>query len=137
LLDSVRGLPRVVAHELVHTQQHYPLIGSLTGGPKILRGSLLRHSIAEGSADFIASLLLGPSLLESVGAGARGHGLGGLPTRGAQPGLQRLALQRMEPEGAEGSAARPGLLDGISHHPGLLRSCPGQAAGDHRYPLDP
>ena len=59
LLDSARGVPRIVAHELVHTQQDYPFMGSLTGGPTFLRGSLLRHSITEGSADFIASLLLG------------------------------------------------------------------------------
>lgn len=56
---SVASLPRTVAHELVHTQQHYPLWGSMTGGPVFLRGTLLRHSIMEGSANFIASLLMG------------------------------------------------------------------------------
>jgi len=55
---SIAGLPRLVAHELVHTQQHYPLWGSMTGGPAFLRGTLLRHSIKEGSANFIASLIM-------------------------------------------------------------------------------
>lgn len=56
---SSSGLPWLVAHELVHTQQRYPLMGALTGGPRFLRGSVLRHSIAEGSADFIAELVTG------------------------------------------------------------------------------
>jgi hypothetical protein len=59
VVNSVRDLPWIVAHELVHTQQDYPWFGSMNGGPKFLRGSLLRHSIAEGSADFIASLITG------------------------------------------------------------------------------
>lgn len=59
LIDNVAHLPRVVAHELVHTQQNYPFWGSMTGGPSFLRGSLLRVAITEGSADFIASLLTG------------------------------------------------------------------------------
>lgn len=58
LNNSVASLPRVVAHELVHTQQHYPFFGSMTGGPSFLRGTLLRQSIMEGSANFIASLLI-------------------------------------------------------------------------------
>jgi len=56
---SAAGLPWLVAHELVHTQQHYPFLGAMTGGPPLLRGSVLRHSIAEGSADFIAELVTG------------------------------------------------------------------------------
>ena len=47
----------MVANELVHTQQNYPFIGSFNGGPKFIRGPLVRHAIAEGSADFIASLV--------------------------------------------------------------------------------
>src|SRR5690606_15842616 len=56
---SSEGLPWLVAHELVHTQQRYPALGMLTGGPRFLRGSVLRHSIAEGAADFIAELATG------------------------------------------------------------------------------
>ncbi len=56
---SSAGLPWLVAHELVHTQQHYPLLGAMTGGPRFLRGTVLRHSIKEGSADFIAELVTG------------------------------------------------------------------------------
>lgn len=59
LNNSVASLPRVVAHELVHTQQDFPLLGSMTGGPSFVRGTLLRHSIMEGSANFLASLLMG------------------------------------------------------------------------------
>ena len=58
LNNSVASLPRVVAHELVHTQQDYPFLGAMTGGPSFLRGTLLRHSITEGSANFIASLVM-------------------------------------------------------------------------------
>ena len=58
LNNSVASLPRVVAHELVHTQQNYPFPGSMTGGPSFLRGTLLRHAITEGSANFIASLVM-------------------------------------------------------------------------------
>lgn len=49
----------VVAHEFVHTQQDYPWIGILTGGPSFLRGTLLRQSIMEGSANLIAELVTG------------------------------------------------------------------------------
>jgi len=52
-------LPWTVAHELAHTQQDYPLWGSLTGGPRFLRATLLRASITEGSADVVAELLTG------------------------------------------------------------------------------
>jgi predicted Zn-dependent protease DUF2268 len=52
-------LASVVAHEFVHTQQDYPWIGILTGGPSFLRGSLLRQSIMEGSANLIAELVTG------------------------------------------------------------------------------
>jgi hypothetical protein len=52
-------LPWTVAHELAHTQQDYPLWGSLTGGPRFLRGTLLRASITEGSADLVAEVLTG------------------------------------------------------------------------------
>ncbi len=48
-----------IAHEFVHTQQQYPWLGALTGGPSFLRGSLLRHSIKEGSANLVAELLTG------------------------------------------------------------------------------
>lgn len=58
LNGSVASVPRTVAHELVHTQQDYPFLGAMTGGPSFLRGTLLRHSIMEGSANFIASLLM-------------------------------------------------------------------------------
>ena len=56
---SVVGMPSLIAHEFVHTVQDYPLWGSLTGGPGWLRGSLLRQSVKEGSADFLAELVTG------------------------------------------------------------------------------
>lgn len=56
---SVDGLPWVIAHEIVHTQQDYPLWGAMNGGPKFLRGPLVRHAIMEGSANFIAELVTG------------------------------------------------------------------------------
>lgn len=59
---SLAGIGSTVAHEFVHTQQHYAWIGSLTGGPAFLaplKGTLLRASITEGSADFVAELLTG------------------------------------------------------------------------------
>ena len=52
-------LASIVAHEFVHTQQDYPWIGIFTGGPSFLRGSLLRQSIMEGSANLIAELVTG------------------------------------------------------------------------------
>ncbi|CAN5388652.1 hypothetical protein BH09GEM1_BH09GEM1_38810 [soil metagenome] len=52
-------LASTIAHEFIHTQQHYPLMGTMTGGPRFMRGSLLRHSIKEGSANLIAELLTG------------------------------------------------------------------------------
>jgi hypothetical protein len=52
-------LAGVVAHEFVHTQQDYPWIGIFTGGPSFLRGTLLRQSIMEGSANLIAELVTG------------------------------------------------------------------------------
>jgi hypothetical protein len=58
LNNSIANLPRVVAHELVHTQQNFPFFGSMTGGPSFLRGTLLRQSVMEGSANFIASLVM-------------------------------------------------------------------------------
>jgi hypothetical protein len=64
---SVKGLPGMIAHELVHTQQHYPLMGAMTGGPKFLRGSLLRHAIKEGSANFIAELLTDEPVRDAFG----------------------------------------------------------------------
>jgi len=52
-------LSSTVAHEFVHTQQDYPWIGIFTGGPSFLRGTLLRQSIMEGSANLIAELVTG------------------------------------------------------------------------------
>jgi hypothetical protein len=59
LMSSPAGLPRLVAHEAVHTQQKHPGIRKLTGGPVFLRGTVLRHSVVEGAADFIAELATG------------------------------------------------------------------------------
>ncbi|MEP6730345.1 MAG: DUF2268 domain-containing putative Zn-dependent protease [bacterium] len=64
---SVDGLARVVAHELTHTQQDFPLIGAMNGGPEFWRGSLLRHSIMEGSADLVAELLTGQPIRNEYG----------------------------------------------------------------------
>lgn len=58
--DPSRLAP-IVAHEFVHTQQDYPWIGIFTGGPSFLRGTLLRQSIMEGSANLIAELVTGTS----------------------------------------------------------------------------
>ncbi len=59
MLHSRSGLTWTLSHELGHTQQHYPWWGSLTGGPVFLRGTLLRQSIMEGSADLVAEVLTG------------------------------------------------------------------------------
>ncbi|HSM06728.1 MAG TPA: DUF2268 domain-containing putative Zn-dependent protease [Longimicrobiales bacterium] len=64
---SVAGLPWTIAHELVHTQQDHPRLGSLTGGPRLLRGTLLRHAIVEGAADFIAELVTGRPVVNPFG----------------------------------------------------------------------
>lgn len=60
LIGSIEGLPRTITHELMHIQQDYPLWGAMTGGPSFLRGSVLRHSIKEGAASFLADLVVGP-----------------------------------------------------------------------------
>lgn len=59
LLGGVEHLPRLIAHEAVHTQQRYRGIRRLTGGPAFLRGTVLRHSINEGAADFLTELITG------------------------------------------------------------------------------
>ena len=58
-IDDPSSLAPIVAHEFVHTQQDYPWIGIFTGGPTFLRGTLLRQSIMEGSANLIAELVTG------------------------------------------------------------------------------
>lgn len=49
VLDSMERIPFIVAHELVHYQQDHPADDQ----------TLLRRSISEGAADFIASLIAG------------------------------------------------------------------------------
>ncbi|MEP7002113.1 MAG: DUF2268 domain-containing putative Zn-dependent protease [bacterium] len=56
---NVERIAGTIAHEFVHTQQHYPYIGAMSGGPTFLQGSLLRHSIKEGSANLVAEVLTG------------------------------------------------------------------------------
>ena len=60
VLKPVESIPLVVAHELVHYQQKYPK-GART---------LLSASIQEGSADFIAKLLVGGHTNEHIHAWA-------------------------------------------------------------------
>jgi len=64
---SSAGLPWTIAHELVHTQQHYPWFGSWSGGPRFLRGTLLRLTITEGAADFVAELVMGKAVRNEYG----------------------------------------------------------------------
>ena len=59
LLGSTKGLPVMTIHELVHTQQHYPALKVITGGPNFIRGTVLAQSVKEGSADFLAELVTG------------------------------------------------------------------------------
>jgi uncharacterized protein YjaZ len=59
LMGNPSGVPKTVAHEFVHTLQDYPWLGALAGGPSFLRGTVLRYSIMEGSASFIADLVTG------------------------------------------------------------------------------
>jgi uncharacterized protein YjaZ len=49
VLKPVDAIPHIVAHELIHYQQHYPDTSS----------TLLAASIAEGSADFLAEMISG------------------------------------------------------------------------------
>jgi len=70
---SVDNLAGVMAHELIHTQQEFPFFGSMTGGPSFLRGSLLRHSIAEGSANFLAEILTGTPVRNAFGEAHEGE----------------------------------------------------------------
>lgn len=58
-LGSLTDLPVLTVHELVHTQQHYPIFKVITGGPGFIRGTVLAQSIKEGSADFLAELATG------------------------------------------------------------------------------
>jgi hypothetical protein len=59
VIEDAGGVPCLVAHELAHAQQRYRRLGTLTGGPAFLRGSLLAQSIKEGVADFVAELITG------------------------------------------------------------------------------
>jgi hypothetical protein len=70
---SMDNLAGVMAHELIHTQQEFPFLGSMTGGPAFLRGSLLRHSIAEGSANFLAEILTGTPVRNVFGEAHEGE----------------------------------------------------------------
>jgi uncharacterized protein YjaZ len=65
--NSSQRLPWTIAHELAHTQQQYPWFGAMTGGPRFLRGTLLRHAIAEGAADFVAELITGEPVRNPYG----------------------------------------------------------------------
>jgi uncharacterized membrane protein len=58
-IAKTTGLSRTIVHELMHVQQDYPAWGSMTGGPEFMRGTLLRHAVKEGAADFLTELVLG------------------------------------------------------------------------------
>ncbi len=60
LTNKTGGLTRTIVHELMHVQQDYPAWGAFSGGPEFIRGTLLRQAVKEGSADFLAELVLGP-----------------------------------------------------------------------------
>ena len=64
LIDAIRhrsigDVAPALLRELIRAQQHFPVLGALTDGPQFLRGSVLRHSIEEGSADFLVALVTG------------------------------------------------------------------------------
>ena len=59
LQGSTDGIALKLLHEFIREQQHYPVLGALMSGPQFLRGNVLRHSIKEGSADFLAELVSG------------------------------------------------------------------------------
>ncbi len=54
LQDKIENVPFIVAHELIHFNQHYP----------IKRYTLLEQSIKEGSADFIGEIISGRNINE-------------------------------------------------------------------------
>jgi len=58
-MGSPERVAKTVAHEFVHTLQDYPWIGMLQAGPAFLKGSVLRNSIMEGSASFLADVVAG------------------------------------------------------------------------------
>ncbi|HEV8514798.1 MAG TPA: DUF2268 domain-containing putative Zn-dependent protease [Cyclobacteriaceae bacterium] len=54
VIKPVNQVPHIVAHELIHFQQHYE------------SGSLLAASVKEGSADFLAELISGKHINDNV-----------------------------------------------------------------------
>jgi hypothetical protein len=58
VLKPVEEMPAIVAHELIHYQQGYPMTD----------GSLLAQALAEGSADFIGGMIAGKSINELLRA---------------------------------------------------------------------
>ena len=68
LLGSLDGLPVLTVHELVHTQQHYPTLKIIAGGPQFIHGTVLAQSIKEGSANFLAELATGHAAAASLNA---------------------------------------------------------------------
>lgn len=76
LTRSAAGLPWTVAHELAHTQQHYPMWRMATVGPSWFRASLLRQSLHEGIADVVAEALTGEPVYNVYGE-AHEHALWG------------------------------------------------------------
>jgi hypothetical protein len=67
LMRSTDGVPRMVAHELAHTQQRYPWWATIDAGPRFIRGTLLQQTLKEGTADVVAEVLTGEPKRDSYG----------------------------------------------------------------------
>src|SRR5690606_6772276 len=97
------------------TQQRYPALGMLTGGPRFLRGSVLRHSIAEGAADFIAELATGRAVRNQYAESRERQLWEQFKADAATKDYGPWLLQRRSRGSSRGCPARPWLLDRLSY----------------------
>jgi hypothetical protein len=61
MYTNTDGLPAIVAHELIHFQQHYPT------------GTLLKQSFMEGTADFVGQMISGAQINNAAQTYGRAH----------------------------------------------------------------
>lgn len=72
-IRSVDGLPMTIAHEVAHAAQRYPTWKLIGSGPSWMKGTVLAQSIKEGSANFIAEVVVGRMLPPQSHAWADAH----------------------------------------------------------------
>lgn len=116
-------VPFSAVHETIHFNQAYQTSD---------RSTLLQNVVSEGTADFIASLVLpragGAPIHGPLAIRLRARGCTGSAS-GARRGPDGCGALDVQPQPAHGLAAGHGLLDGLPHRSGFLRAGEGQDGG--------